>query len=451
MKYYEEYLITHEKVMKRTGKDKDGTSEPSLHNWRLSGARYNFYKEAKYRGWFGDEIYEIYEEAMRTVREVERKCNNFVKYEWEARVPDCREPCGILTTDINQFIYETIRKWIEDTNYYHRDELVFEACNDFAESTCVMVWKEFYEDFNDNAILEFFTNEERRNNMMNRMASVERVGRHLSEIDRRVNMNATPEDFAKYLKNHNISITEEMFEEFKLMNRFKSFSKYIREHRVRMGLKVFLAGDKKVAVSDVKNAKAKPIEVVRNNAVNKMVILDSVKEPVKNIEIRKTVPIKVVRCNCSKELVIVKKDKEIIEIPATKKEAIVDVQIATMKEEKETDLEKKVNELRNVIIPDNVELNVLENNEAGTKKKEPLAFSFGASDKRSIEVSPRKKVDDREEVPEPEIIKENDEYKVIRKIPLTDVQIELRKDDPVIPISKDLSCPEKKKKEEDKI
>jgi hypothetical protein len=59
------------------------------------------------------------------------------------------------------------------------------------------------------------------------MSDIEKAGRKLSEIDRRVNMNATPEEFADYLKKHNISITEDIFEEFKSMNRFQSFSRYI--------------------------------------------------------------------------------------------------------------------------------------------------------------------------------------------------------------------------------
>jgi predicted CopG family antitoxin len=214
-----------------------------------------------------------------------------------------------LRTDINQFIQDAIRKRIEDVNYYDRDRLILEACNEFAESTCVMVWKEFYEKFDVDTILEFFTNNEKRNSIMNRMANVEKAGKKLSEIDRRVNMDATHENFANYLKKHNISITEEIFEEFKSMNRFKSFSKYIREHRARMGLNVFLPGDKKVIVSNVKNISIKPIEVVKKNAVIKVVVPEPVKEPVKNIEVRRNEPIKVVRSNCSKELVIIKKNQ----------------------------------------------------------------------------------------------------------------------------------------------
>jgi hypothetical protein len=101
-----------------------------------------------------------------------------------------------------------------------------------------MVWKEFYGEFDVETVFEFLVNAERRNNMMNKMAAIKKAGRKLSEIDRRVNMNATPEEVANYLKKHKISITEEIFEEFKSMNRFQSFSRYIKEHRDKLGLKV---------------------------------------------------------------------------------------------------------------------------------------------------------------------------------------------------------------------
>jgi hypothetical protein len=81
-RYYEEYLETHEKVINGTGKDKDGTCEPRLHNWYLSGARVNYYKEMKYRSWFSMDFYMIYDEAMNVIKEVESKCKNYVKYEW---------------------------------------------------------------------------------------------------------------------------------------------------------------------------------------------------------------------------------------------------------------------------------------------------------------------------------------------------------------------------------
>jgi hypothetical protein len=94
---------------------------------------------------------------------------------------------------------------------------------------------------------------------------------------------------------------------------------------------------------------------------------------------------------------------------------------------------------------------VLETGVVESKKKEPLIFTFGTSNKKSIEVVVKKKVDDLEIIPDPEIIKENGEYKVLEKIPLTEVQIELQKDDPVIPIPADLSSPEKKVSKEDVI
>jgi hypothetical protein len=48
------------------------------------------------------------------------------------------------------------------------------------------------------------------------MADIDKIGRKLSEVDRRVNMNASSEDFAKYLVKHNICITKEIYEELKI-------------------------------------------------------------------------------------------------------------------------------------------------------------------------------------------------------------------------------------------
>jgi hypothetical protein len=136
-----------------------------------------------------------------------------------------------------------------------------------------MMWKEFYGKYSDEAMLEFLTDEKCRTKLKEKMADIERIGRNLSEVDRRVNMNATPEEFAKYLLKHNISIIEELFGEFKSMNRFRSFSDYIRKQLNEMGLKVFLPEDKRIKVCEVKSAVSKPIEIVkRNNNVEKIII-----------------------------------------------------------------------------------------------------------------------------------------------------------------------------------
>jgi DNA-directed RNA polymerase subunit H (RpoH/RPB5) len=66
-----------------------------------------------------------------------------------------------------------------------------------------------------------------------------------------------------------------------------------------------------------------------------------------------------------------------------------------------------------------------------------MAFSFGASGVWNIEVLPVKKIDDFEYVPGPEIVKEEGEYKIIRKISLTETQLKLDEDDPIVPIPKD--------------
>jgi hypothetical protein len=77
-----------------------------------------------------------------------------------------------------------------------------------------------------------------------------------------------------------------MFPKFKLMNRFNSFSKYIRIHREEMGLKVFLPGDKKEPVIDSKEINVKPIVVTRNNAPMKIEIVLK-KEQIRGVEIKK--------------------------------------------------------------------------------------------------------------------------------------------------------------------
>jgi hypothetical protein len=130
---------------------------------------------------------------------------------------------------------------------------------------------------------------------------------------------------------------------------------------------------------------------------------------------------------------------------------MLDGQIKMIKKEEETSLEKKIIEMENILTTAVVNVNVLEVGETEVKKKVPLAFNFGMSDRRNIEVKPVKKVDDFEEVPDPKIIEEDGEYKIIRETPLTEIQLELRKDDPVIPIPKDLNCPEKKTSKKDTI
>jgi hypothetical protein len=66
-------------------------------------------------------------------------------------------------------------------------------------------------------------------------------------------------------------------------------------------------------------------------------------------------------------------------------------------------------------------------------------------------VKPVKKIDDNEEVPEPKIIKEGGEYKVVKETLESEIQFELRKKDPVITIPKDLSCSKEKKSREEEM
>jgi hypothetical protein len=156
-----------------------------------------------------------------------------------------------------------------------------------------------------------------------------------------------------------------------------------------------------VKVCEIKERVPEPIKIVRNNdAIKKILIPEVKKETVKVIVVKKIEPIKVVRSNCSKELVIVKKNQEIIVIPAIKKEIKLEEQATVIEKEEGINLEKKTKEMGNIIAPANVEVNVLRVGETNAKKKEPLVFNFGMSDRRNIEVKLIKKVDYFEEVPE---------------------------------------------------
>jgi hypothetical protein len=45
-------------------------------------------------------------------------------------------------------------------------------------------------------------------------------------------------------------------------------------------------------------------------------------------------------------------------------------------------LKKKINEVRNIIVPDHTSVNMLETGVAESKKKEPLVFNFGTANKK---------------------------------------------------------------------
>jgi hypothetical protein len=68
-------------------------------------------KEVYYRGWFKD-----YEETLRetrsTISSISCKLERNVKFEWEARVPKCKEICGGFIVNINTFIEDAIKKYI---------------------------------------------------------------------------------------------------------------------------------------------------------------------------------------------------------------------------------------------------------------------------------------------------------------------------------------------------
>jgi hypothetical protein len=76
------------KILNGTGKDAEVVCTPQEYCWRYSGARGKMNKEMKYRGWC-EEFTRLTEEAFSILREIESKCKVFVKYDWEARVPNC--------------------------------------------------------------------------------------------------------------------------------------------------------------------------------------------------------------------------------------------------------------------------------------------------------------------------------------------------------------------------
>jgi hypothetical protein len=82
-------------------------------------------------------------------------------------------------------------------------------------------------------------------------------------------------------------------------------------------------------------------------------------------------------------------------------------------------------------------------------KKEPINIVVKYKEQRNIEVRPTKKVIDNEVIPERKII--YNIYKVIKDNPEPEILLELRRDDPIIAIPKDLSCTKNKVSKEDMI
>jgi hypothetical protein len=94
-------------------------------------------------------------------------------------------------------------------------------------------------------------------------------------------------------------------------------------------------------------------------------------------------------------------------------------------------LEKKQDELRNVVEQNVINLNI-EVESTKEEKKEPYRFIFNGTNQRSIEVKTTKKVIGDEKIPESKIIKENGTYLVVKETSDSEKAKELLKNDPVI-------------------
>jgi hypothetical protein len=102
----------------------------------------------KYRGWCLN-FKELYEEVMTILKNIERRSISYTRYEWEPEVPNCEEPRGILTTYINQFIWDAVMERIRGTSWSYKEEKILESCSEFAYSTIMPVWEKYYKGFKD--------------------------------------------------------------------------------------------------------------------------------------------------------------------------------------------------------------------------------------------------------------------------------------------------------------
>jgi hypothetical protein len=138
-------LKRHYDVCSGDGVDEFGPDDPYLHNWTTSGARMKFNKEMKFRGWCQN-FNCLYEEVMSILKDFERKCISYTGYEWEPDVPNCKEPCGILVTDINQFICDAVMERVRGNSNSYKENIIVESCNEFAYSTIIPIWEKFTKD-----------------------------------------------------------------------------------------------------------------------------------------------------------------------------------------------------------------------------------------------------------------------------------------------------------------
>jgi hypothetical protein len=73
------------------------------------------------------------------LKEIEKKMDQGIKYEYEPCVPNCRTICGIFVMNIQDFIQEAIRKAVQR---YYRENFVRSIFEDFAKSTVEKVIEE---------------------------------------------------------------------------------------------------------------------------------------------------------------------------------------------------------------------------------------------------------------------------------------------------------------------
>jgi hypothetical protein len=239
------------------------------------------------------------------------------------------------------------------------------------------------------------------------------------------------------------------------MLRFKSFSNYIRKVRKSMAIKVYLSEDEK-EIRNMKIFETRPITICKNeNPIKKEnpIQIQAGKSSHKVVVTNKpkVEPIKVIMNDAKKGQIIVKKNQEKTEVITTLKtvEDRKDLN-AIIEEEKKNicgsdgKMEKKCEEFRGIMGQEVINLNVVIETPKEEKKKEPYRFLFDETKQRNIEMMAIKKVVDNEEIPEPKIIKENGEYKVVKEIPDSEKAMELLKNDPVIKRPEDLRCEERK-------
>jgi hypothetical protein len=83
------------------------------------------------------ETMEIIKEMAEQFNSVQNNVNYTKKVEesWEPSVPRCNEIYGIFCLNVNDFIEGVIRKYIDRSSFYDRDDIIKENFNRFTVST----------------------------------------------------------------------------------------------------------------------------------------------------------------------------------------------------------------------------------------------------------------------------------------------------------------------------